>query len=950
MDFIKKICADSPYVWDKNGVSKCFADVTVLGFSVNMFTLILVVLLAFTRTNANSRRSISSLKYVPAKILLQLLPAIGACIGFIDMVLLLTKLSNGFPTLYHEWLFKASQFLLWVSILFFLRILDYSQCILCVWWIVKPIFLIPYLQIVFSSSQVVECFTESISILLYVIFGFLITTVSVKWAYTESSSTEESLLPCKVYHEEQQLESEFIHKFWHLLTFKSIDTVMERGAKKQLDFEDLLQLPDDMDPMPCHNILQNCWESQQRHNISHPSLFKAICYAYGWPYFRLGLLKVLNDCLGFLGPLILNKLIRFLQEGSTSFDGYILALSLGITSIVKSFLDTQYTFRLSTLKLKLRSGIMTVIYEKCLCVKLAERSKFSEGEIQTFMSVDADRTVNLCNSFHDMWSLPLQIGIALYLLYIQVKFAFVAGVAITILLIPVNKWIATLIANATKKMMEHKDERIRRAAELLTHIRTLKMYSWELLFSGWLMKTRSLEVMYLSTRKYLDAWCVFFWATTPTLFSLCTFGLYTLMGHQLDAATVFTCLALFNNLISPLNSFPWVINGLIDAIISTRRLSNYLSCPGHETKPERGVCKKSNFEDKAIIIQNASCSWSNSDHENFSLILDSVNLLVPRGSLVAVIGEVGSGKSSLLSLILGEMRLLSGSAHSCGSTAYVPQVPWIQSGTIRDNIIFGRDFEPSRYSAVLKACALEHDLSLMTGGDMACIGEKGINLSGGQKARVALARAIYSRSDDIYLLDDVLSAVDAHVARSILHDAILGPLINQQTRILCTHNIQAISASDIVIVMDKGHVKWVGCPIGLSVSTYSTFLSVDDDNFSSGTRDQRIRSKMSNEAQEKVVEGDSITVSDEIENIEEELRKEGRVESTVYKNYATFSGRGIAILICLSALFMQASRNGNDLWLSYWVDIWEQSKRALNYILSGCTWLLLFGEFLTNIG
>nr|DAD45277.1 TPA_asm: hypothetical protein HUJ06_003507 [Nelumbo nucifera] len=262
-------------------------------------------------------------------------------------------------------------------------------------------------------------------------------------------------------------------------------------------------------------------------------------------------------------------------SGSGHLDGYLFAISLGLTSVIKSFLDTQYTFHLSKLKLKLRSSIMVAIYRKCLCISLAERSKFSEGEIQTFMSIDADRTVNLGNSFHDMWSLPLQIGVALCLLYTQVKFAFVSGIAITILLIPVNRWISKLIASATEKMMKQKDERIRMAGELLTYIRTLKMYAWEVLFSNRLMEIRSLEVKYLSTRKYLDAWCVFFWATTPTLFSLFTFGLFTLMGHPLNAATVFTCLALFNTLISPLNSFPWVINGLIDVSCPCAVVSKY---------------------------------------------------------------------------------------------------------------------------------------------------------------------------------------------------------------------------------------------------------------------------------------------------------------------------------------------------------------------------------------
>uniref|UniRef100_F6HBQ8 ABC-type xenobiotic transporter n=1 Tax=Vitis vinifera TaxID=29760 RepID=F6HBQ8_VITVI len=566
----------------------------------------------------------------------------------------------------------------------------------------------------------------------------------------------------------------------------------------------------------------------------------------------------------------------------------------------------------------------------CLCVNLAERSKFSEGEIQTFMSVDADRIVNLCNSFHDMWSLPLQIGLALYLLYTQVKFAFVSGIAITILLIPVNKWISKFIARATEKMMKKKDERISKTAEILAYIRTLKMYGWELLFMSWLMEIRSSEVKHLSTRKYLDAWCVFFWATTPTLFSLFTFGLFTLMGYQLDAAMVFTCLALFNTLISPLNSFPWVINGLIDAIISTRRLSRFLSCSEHkpaELEQTAGSPSSPSFsgqfnfklEDMAVAMYDASCAWSSSEEVEKDLVLHHVTLGLPRGSLVAIIGEVGSGKSSLLNSILKEMRLIHGSIYSDGSITYVPQVPWILSGTIRENILFGKAYDPTRYSDVLEACALDIDISLMVGGDMAYIGDKGVNLSGGQRARLALARAIYHGSD-IFMLDDVLSAVDTQVARCILHNAILGPLMNQHTRVLCTHNIQAMSSADMIVVMDKGHVKWVGSSTDFSVSSYSTFCSLNEFTVSQ-VRSLECSTNTSTETkQDCKPERDSICVPGEAQEIiEVELRKEGRVELTVY-NYATYSGWFITVVICLSAILMQASRNGNDLWLSYWVD------------------------------
>ncbi|KAF5176046.1 ABC transporter ATP-binding protein/permease VMR1, partial [Thalictrum thalictroides] len=602
-----------------------------------------------------------------------------------------------------------------------------------------------------------------------------------------------------------------------------------------------------------------------------------------------------------------------------------------------SFLDTQYTFRLSKLKLKLRSSIMVIIYRKCLFVSLAERSKFSEGEIQTFMSVDAERTVNICNSLHDVWSLPLQIGVALYLLYTQVKFAFVSGITITILLIPVNRWLATLIARATEEMMKQKDERIRRAGELLAYIRTLKMYGWELLFAGRLRETRASEVKFLSTRKYLDAWCVFFWATTPTLFSLFTFGLFTLTGNTLNAATVFTCLALFNTLISPLNSFPWVINGLVDAMVSTRRLSSFLSCSEITSEPvqiadlsSRPVigCLPEPSQHMAVVLRNVSSVWSSSKEEQSS-VLHNITLDLPKGYLITVIGEVGSGKSSLLNLVLGEMRLIQGSMYSHGSIAYVPQVSWIISGTIRDNILFGKNYNVKRYTEVLEACALDVDVSLMVGGDLACVGEKGVTLSGGQKVRLALARAVYHGAS-IFLLDDVLSAVDAQVACWILHKAIQGPLMNQQTRILCTHNPQAIYMADMIVIMDKGHVKWTGLLAEFVASPYSTIPLLKESVVStSQIIEQECNNSGTDDFTESIhPESDYLSRSEEAQVIETETRKEGTVDLSVYKNYAKYCSWPITVIVCLSAVLMQASRNGNDLWLSFWVDTTAENHKT----------------------
>uniref|UniRef100_A0A0A9DMU8 ABC transporter C family member 13 n=1 Tax=Arundo donax TaxID=35708 RepID=A0A0A9DMU8_ARUDO len=494
-------------------------------------------------------------------------------------------------------------------------------------------------------------------------------------------------------------------------------------------------------------------------------------------------------------------------------------------------------------------------------------------------------------------------------------------------------------------MMKQKDGRISCAGELLAHIRTVKMYSWEKLFTERLVERRELEVKHLATRKYLDAWCVYFWATTPTLFSLFTFSIFAITGHPLDAATVFTCVALFNTLISPLNSFPWVINGMIDAVISSRRLSNYLSTPENRTSELSASADllKHHFKrhtevihnPMAVILQNICCSWSNSSVVEPSIVLRDISLQLQNGLFVAIVGEVGSGKSSLLNSIIGETHVVSGSISFCGSIAYVPQVPWILSGSLRDNILLGKEFDPRRYKEVIQACALDVDISAMARGDMSHIGEKGTNLSGGQRARLALARALYHNSD-VYLFDDILSAVDTQVASWILEKAIMGPPMKCKTRIISTHNLQVISAADMIVVMANGLVKWFGTLESFLETPYSRISKPDSSRPTSSAVSEKDKtpSVMCEFRTDVLPDDDSVVAYEEQNNnVEAEARKEGRVELSVYKKYAAYAGWLLVTLICLSAFLMQASRNGNDLWLTYWVDTSTGTNNTRFYLI-----------------
>uniref|UniRef100_A0A0E0DY15 ABC transporter domain-containing protein n=1 Tax=Oryza meridionalis TaxID=40149 RepID=A0A0E0DY15_9ORYZ len=806
-------------------------------------------------TPRNARRSENARMGFLEKWFVFGVPGFAACLSFLEIVMLIKNKIEGKAVVNYESFFRSSQFLVWMVVglvsvhgPWFV----FYNPIMCFCWILKILLEIPHLQYKLTVLKAVLYFKEIISFSMAIVFGLFVvvsTVVDQPRNKREMNSIEDPLVPDDEKAEAEVTNLENNQSIWELLTFKFVNPMMDIGITRQLDFTDLLELPVELRAASSYEKLLSSWTVEHQHHHSDSSLLRAMSNAYGWTYLRLGLLKVINDSIGFVSPLLLNKFIKFLQQGSGGADGYILAISLGLTSIIKSFLDSQYSFRLAKLKLMLRSSIMGIIYRKCLCLSLSERSRFSEGEIQTFMSVDSDRTINLCNSLHDAW-------------------------------------------------------RISCAGELLAHIRTVKMYSWERLFTQRLVERRELEVKHLATRKYLDAWCVYFWATTPTLFSLFTFSIFAIMGHSLDAATVFTCVALFNTLISPLNSFPWVINGMIDAVISSRRLSKYLSSPEKRSSAipaSADLLKHHNTETNvnamAVILRNVCCSWSISSIVESSMILRDVSLELQKGIFVAIIGEVGCGKSSLLNSIIGEIHVTSGSITSYGSIAYVPQfnlvkhvadvvqVPWILSGSLRDNILLGEEFDPRRYEEVIHACTLDVDISAMVGGDMSHIGEKGLNLSGGQRARLALARALYHDSD-VYLFDDVLSSVDSQVASYILEKAIMGPQMKRKTRILSTHNLQAISAADMIVVMANGLVKWFGTLDSFLATPYSTLSKPESSRVISSTFSEKNKGvSVAHESETNgLVDNDSVVDHEEQrEQNSVEARKEGMVELSVYK-------------------------------------------------------------------
>ncbi|XP_005391137.1 PREDICTED: multidrug resistance-associated protein 1 [Chinchilla lanigera] len=540
-----------------------------------------------------------------------------------------------------------------------------------------------------------------------------------------------------------------------------------------------------------------------------PSLFKVLYKTFG-PYFLMSFLfKALHDLMMFAGPEILKLLIHFVNDKKApDWQGYFYTALLFVSACLQTLVLHQYFHICFVSGMRIKTAVIGAVYRKALVITNSARKSSTVGEIVNLMSVDAQRFMDLATYINMIWSAPLQVILALYLLWLNLGPSVLAGVAVMILMVPFNAVMAMKTKTYQVAHMKSKDNRIKLMNEILNGIKVLKLYAWELAFKDKVMAIRQEELKVLKKSAYLAAVGTFTWVCTPFLVALSTFAVYVTVdkNNVLDAQKAFVSLALFNILRFPLNILPMVISSIVQASVSLKRLRIFLS---HE-ELEPGSIERQPVKDAAgtnsITVRNATFTWARGEAPT----LNGITFSIPEGALVAVVGQVGCGKSSLLSALLAEMDKLEGHVALKGSVAYVPQQAWIQNDSLRENILFGRQLQEQHYKAVIKACALLPDLEILPSGDRTEIGEKGVNLSGGQKQRVSLARAVYCDSD-IYLFDDPLSAVDAHVGKHIF-DNVIGPkgMLKNKTRILVTHGISYLPQVDVIVVMTGGKISEMG--------------------------------------------------------------------------------------------------------------------------------------------
>ncbi|XP_055831218.1 ABC transporter C family member 10-like isoform X1 [Solanum dulcamara] len=582
------------------------------------------------------------------------------------------------------------------------------------------------------------------------------------------------------------------------MSFWWLNPLMKKGKKKTLQDEDIPSLREADRAESCYLIFEELMNKQKQVDpTSQPSVLKTIFICHQKEIIVSGFFALLKVVTVSAGPLLLNAFIK-VAEGNASFrnEGLFLAILLFTSKSLESLAQRQWYFRCRLIGLKVRSLLTAVIYKKQIRLSNAAKLMHSSGEIMNYVTVDAYRIGEFPFWLHQTWTTIVQLCLVLIILFRTVGLATIASFVVIILTVLCNTPLARLQHKFQTKLMVAQDDRLKAISEALVSMKVLRLYAWEAHFKNVIQILREVEEKWLSAVQLRRSYNSFLFWSSPVLVSAATFGTCYFLGIPLNASNIFTFVATLRLVQDPVRAIPDVIGVVIQAKVSFERIVKFLEASELEMRREH-----IRSTDHAVLIKSATLSWEENPSQP---TLRNINLEVKSGEKVAICGEVGSGKSSLLSAILGEVPSIQGTVQVYGTTAYVSQSAWIQTGTIRENILFGSPFDSQRYQQTLEKCSLLKDLELLPYGDLTEIGERGVNLSGGQKQRIQLARALYHDAD-IYLLDDPFSAVDAHTSTSLFNEYIMGAL-SGKTILLVTHQVDFLPAFDMVLLMSDGEI------------------------------------------------------------------------------------------------------------------------------------------------
>ncbi|GLH12006.1 Multidrug resistance-associated protein 5 [Gryllus bimaculatus] len=712
--------------------------------------------------------------------------------------------------------------------------------------------------------------------------------------------------------------------------------VMWKAFRHGLTVDDLYELQMSDRAEPNAHRLEKLWNDHVRTYGEKSSLSSVV-----WRFCRTRCIvamtfMVLAVIFQFMGPAVIQKFIlEYVSDKQEEFPlwwGLMLVAILFVCQLLRNYcFGAGYVMGLHT-AIRVQGAMQFLVYKKMLMLRSGGERVL--GQILTFCTNEQERLFEACHMGVLMFGTPVM---------------FIMSVTYSLLVL--GPWALGGIARVTSLVrigtVQVTDQRVSLMSEILNSIRLIKMYAWEDSFAEKIADVRNLERKQLQKAAFLQSFSNTVTPAITVLASITTFLCYSLTGHDLYATEAFTVFAVFTAMQFTVGTLPYGIKCLAEANVSCKKIQKFLHRPNYESPFSKMV------SDDIIHIQNGVFAWESQKREEISrkkgrskktyqtksndvangsakdergafltheemqpvIALQNLTLNVAREKLIGVCGSVGSGKSSLLSAIMGDMMMVSGDLQVMGSVAIVSQQAWIFNDSVRENILFGLPFQEDKYQEVIECCSLQRDLELLANGDKTEIGERGSNLSGGQKQRINLARAVYA-DKDIYLLDDPLSAVDAKVARNIFNYCVKTKLSNK-TVLLVTHGMQFLEQCDEVLYMKDGVISERGTHQELVESKKDYYQMLQFDQ----VRDKKVVAENAAAMGDSCLNGEIIGDEAAGKLTSEEEHNMSQTGFRAYLRYAQFCGGFcIMLLLLLLVLFFTLSRLASGIWLRKWLD------------------------------
>eukprot|EP00474_Spongospora_subterranea_P009505 CRZ09963.1 hypothetical protein [Spongospora subterranea] len=530
--------------------------------------------------------------------------------------------------------------------------------------------------------------------------------------------------------------------------------------------------------------LSNAWDH-------HHDLLKACMSAFGPYYAVLGLWKVLWGV--FTWAMAWYLLQEMMRHPTYLLAGLILVCACGSAVAIQRLYHDTFV-----VGLRVKAAILDLIYRRCMVLSPAN---VNIGHIMTMIANDVEAIADCSTQFHFLWSAGFEVAAILIIAYVLSgwRAALAPILVVVAVIIPVQIYLGKVVSDTSRRFLASASRRLHLMTEILTAIKLVKFYAWEDVVRDKIAAIRAHEATAAYRQIRARAINFAFVFAGPVVAALSCLLVLQLSNYKLDPILAFTLVSLFNTLRYPLLMLPLAVKSFSSACSAFTSINVLLNKPEMRDQRDTRQCG-----DKNIIFRDASLKWEHSDTNT----LKNISLRVEPGEILAVVGGVGSGKSSLVAAMLGQMQIVDGMVSARGLMSFCPQEPWLINSTLRENILFGTEFDHKRYCETIKICSMERDLSLFPEGDLLPISERGANLSGGQRQRVSIARAVYSYSD-IILLDDPLSALDQAVGRQIF-DSCIKMFLKDRAVVLVTHQLQYLPECSNIAIMENGCVAEYG--------------------------------------------------------------------------------------------------------------------------------------------